>query len=75
MENNARNRGVRSARFYVLKGTRMPGVLVEVAYISNKYEETRLKDKGFLDSLTYAIAKGVLAYKKEFERTEGYTNI
>lgn len=70
-----RNRGVRSARFYVLKGTRMPAVLVEVAYLSNKDEEMKLKDKSFLDDVTYAIAKGVLAYKKEYESKEGYTDI
>ena len=70
-----RNRGVKSARFYVLKGTRMPAVLVEVAYLSNRYEEMRLKEKDFLDNVIYAIAQGILAYVKEYERTEGYTNI
>lgn len=70
-----RNRGVKSARFYVLKGTRMPAVLVEVAYLSNRYEEMRLKDKDFLEDVTHAIAKGILAYKNEYEKTEGYTNI
>ncbi|MBI4974885.1 MAG: N-acetylmuramoyl-L-alanine amidase [Candidatus Omnitrophica bacterium] len=70
-----RTRGVKSARFYVLKGTRMPAVLVEVAYLSNRYEEMKLKDKDFLEDITGAIAKGILAYKNEYEKTEGYTNI
>lgn len=69
------NRGVRSARFYVLKGARMPAVLVEVAYISNRAEEMKLRDGAFLDKVTDAVAKGIMAYKREYEETEGYTKI
>lgn len=67
------NRGVRSARFYVLKHTHMPSVLVEAGYISNRYEEARLKEPDFLDRIAEAIAGGILAYKKEYERTEGFS--
>ncbi len=70
-----RNRGIRSARFYVLKGTRMPAVLVEMGYISNRYEEIKMKDQSFLDRVTEAVAKGILAYKDEYERTQGFTKI
>jgi len=67
------NRGVRSARFYVLKHTHMPSVLAEGGYISNQYEEARLKEPDFLDRIAEAIAGGILRYKKEYERTEGRT--
>jgi N-acetylmuramoyl-L-alanine amidase len=67
------NRGVRSARFYVLKYTRIPAVLVEAGYISNRYEEMRLKDPRFLDRIADAVAQGILRYKLEYERTEGFT--
>lgn len=70
-----KNRGVRSARFYVLKGALMPSVLIEMGYISNRYEEIKLKESAFLDKMTGAIAKGILDYKREYENTEGYTNI
>ncbi|MDO8525133.1 MAG: N-acetylmuramoyl-L-alanine amidase [Candidatus Omnitrophota bacterium] len=67
------NRGIRSARFYVLKHTNLPAVLVETGYMSNKFEELKLKDPDFLDRMAEAIAKGILRYKKEYERTEGFT--
>ncbi len=67
------NRGIRSARFYVLKHTNLPAVLVETGYVSNKYEELKLKDPDFLDRMAEAIARGILKYKKEYERTEGFT--
>ncbi|MDP2912730.1 MAG: N-acetylmuramoyl-L-alanine amidase [Candidatus Omnitrophota bacterium] len=67
------NRGVRSAGFYVLKYTRMPAVLVEAGYISNRYEELKLKDPDFLDRIAEAIARGILNYKLEYERTERFT--
>jgi N-acetylmuramoyl-L-alanine amidase len=69
----ARNRGVRAARFYVLKNARIPAVLVEIGYISNKYEASKLKDSRYLDNITDAVARGILAYKARYERTEGFT--
>jgi N-acetylmuramoyl-L-alanine amidase len=66
-------RGVRSARFYVLKHTRMPSVLVEAGYISNRYEEMKLKEPRFQDRIADAVAEGILRYKREYERTEGFT--
>ena len=68
-----RNRGVKTARFYVVKFTRIPSVLVEVGYLSNKFEELKLKDDSYADRMADVIAKGVLAYKNKYERTEGFT--
>lgn len=68
-----RNRGVKTARFYVVKFTRIPSVLVEVGYLSNKFEELKLKDDSYADRMADVIAKGVLTYKNRYERTEGFT--
>lgn len=67
-------RGVRTARFYVLKHTHIPAVLVEVGYLSNVSEEARLKDPKYLDRMTDLIAAGILKYKNEYERTEGFSH-
>ncbi len=69
------NKGVRSARFYVLKFTTMPSVLVEAGYISNRYEESKLQDPKFLDRIADAVSQGILKYKREYERTEGFTRV
>ena len=69
----ARNRGVKTARFYVVKFTRIPSVLVEVGYLSNKFEELKLKDDSYVDRMADVIAKGILAYKNRYEQTEGFT--
>ncbi|MBP7055855.1 MAG: N-acetylmuramoyl-L-alanine amidase [Candidatus Omnitrophica bacterium] len=68
-------RGVKTARFYVLKNTNMPSVLVEVCYISNAIDEAKLKNQKFQDTMALAIANGILKYRSEFERTEGFTRI
>ncbi|MDP3804360.1 MAG: N-acetylmuramoyl-L-alanine amidase, partial [Candidatus Omnitrophota bacterium] len=68
-----RNRGIRTARFYVLKRTRIPSVLVEVGYISNRIEEMKFKEPGYLDRVAEALAKGILTNKSEYEKTEGFT--
>jgi N-acetylmuramoyl-L-alanine amidase len=70
-----KNNGVKSARFYVLKHTHIPSVLVESGYISNRIEEMKLKDQGFLDRMAEAIVRGILRYKKRYETTEGFTNV
>ena len=59
----------------MLKHAKMPAVLVELCYISHRFEETKLKDPSFMERMTAAVAKGILRYRDEYERTEGFTNI
>lgn len=73
-ELGVRARGVKGAGFYVLKYAKMPSVLVEVGFISNRSEEAKLKDKYYRQKLAKSIANGIFSYKKEFERTNGFTN-
>lgn len=58
----ARCRGVRGARFVVLKEARMPAVLVEVGYLSNRPEATRLASPEYRQAIAQAITEGILAY-------------
>lgn len=57
---NLRNRGkIRRTDLFVLNATRMPAVLVEVAFISNPREEALLADKFFRQAMAQALADGV----------------
>jgi len=66
-------RGVKSAGFYVLKGARMPAILVEVGFITNRDEEEKLKDHAYRDKVADSIAKGILTYREEYQLAEGFT--
>lgn len=67
------NKSIKSARFYILKGTQMPAVLVETGYLSNKDEESKFNDSYYRKKLAEIIAKGIVSYKEEFNRTNGFT--
>ena len=55
-----RDRGVKFANFQVLRDTRMPAALPEVAFINNPDEEAMLRDPDFRDSAATAIAQGII---------------
>lgn len=59
--------GVKGAPFYVLVGTHMPSILVEVSFISNPKEEARLKDDAYLHEIVQGITSGVARYVKKME--------
>lgn len=54
-----RNRGVRQAPFRVLQGAMMPAVLVEVGFISNPQEESKLRSTSYRTSVVEALAAAV----------------
>lgn len=56
------DRGVKAANFYVLRETKMPAALAEVAFINNPQEEKLLRDSNFLSKAALGIAKGILEY-------------
>ena len=59
------DRGIKQAPFYVLMGARMPAILVEVSFISNRVEERRLKSRKYLDKIASSIAQGLHGYIEE----------
>lgn len=53
------NRGAKRGTFAVLRNTRMPAVLVELAFISNSQEEAWLKEPAVRQQFAQAIADAV----------------
>jgi N-acetylmuramoyl-L-alanine amidase len=60
-----KNRGRKPARFYVLKETNIPAILVEVGFISNAREEKRLRDNSYCNKIALAISEGVITYNRD----------
>jgi len=56
------DRGVKQGRFYVIKNTRMPAVLVEIGFLTGRLDARRLEKPAHRKRLAYAIAKGILEY-------------
>jgi len=61
---DARLLGIKGARFEVLRGIRMPGVLVEVGFLSNSGEERMLKNGFYRQKLAESIMQGIENYAK-----------
>jgi len=64
----ANDRGVRSARFYVIRNTSMPAILVETGYITNPSEAARLVNPSYQERMAEAIARGVDQFLKSYRR-------
>ena len=56
------DRGVKQGRFYVIKNTRMPAVLVEIGFLTGRLDARRLEKSIHRKRIAYAIAKGILEY-------------
>ena len=64
----SKSRGIKSARFAVLKGARMPAVLVEIGFITHPTEEARMRMPDYRQRIAEGIRKGVLAFRNDMER-------
>ncbi len=59
---NIRDRGVRTARFYVLTQTSMPSVLVETGFVTGAQDSANLRSSQFRTQMAKGIAEGVKQY-------------
>jgi N-acetylmuramoyl-L-alanine amidase len=57
------DRGIREARFQVLRRTVVPAVLIELDYISNAQGEKLLGSAAYRDKLAELIAEGINKYR------------
>ena len=58
--------GVKGANYYVLKGARMPAVLIEIGFLSNTREEKLLKNDFYRQQIAEAIADGIQSYARDY---------
>jgi N-acetylmuramoyl-L-alanine amidase len=56
--------GVKKALFYVLVGARMPSVLVEMFFITNKTEGPAMSQESYQNTVVDALYDGILKYRE-----------
>jgi len=61
-------RGVRQAGFYVLVGASMPSVLLEIGYLSNKFDADYLRSYTNRKTIARSIFESIKIFKEEYEK-------
>lgn len=64
-------KGLKSDLFYVLKGTLMPAVLIEVGFITNREDMEFINDQKNVENFVEAVAEGLGKYIDLFDQTKG----
>ncbi|MBD1876390.1 N-acetylmuramoyl-L-alanine amidase [Nodosilinea sp. FACHB-131] len=57
-----RDRGVKQARFAVLRQSTMPATLLEIGFVTGAQDAPRLADPAWRETMAQAIASGILQY-------------
>jgi len=64
-EIKVRGDGIRLCRFFVVRNTLIPAVLVETGFLSNRQERNKLASSPYRQKMAEIIARGVLDYANE----------
>lgn len=56
------DRGIRKSRFYVIRKTSMPAVLVELGFVTGFNDAELLRQKSYREKMAFAISTGILNY-------------
>ena len=59
---NSPDRGVRAARFFVIRRTTMPSTLVEMGFVTGQLDASRLRQPDFRRRMAVALSTGILDY-------------
>ncbi|RUR76492.1 N-acetylmuramoyl-L-alanine amidase [Chlorogloeopsis fritschii PCC 6912] len=60
-----KDRGTRKARFYVLRKSSMPSILVETGYMTGREDNPRLGNPEYQNRMAEAIAHGIIKYLQQ----------
>lgn len=58
------DRSAKFARFYVIRNSKLPAILVEGGFVSNEHERNRMKSAWFRESIARGIAEGIQRYRR-----------
>lgn len=66
-------RGLKEESWFVVRNAKMPSVLLELGFISNKDEALQLRNDTYLKKLAKGVYNGICTFIKQFESTRGFT--
>lgn len=69
------DRGVRRARYAVLKDAVMPAILIEAGFMSHPTEGRKILDPNYRRQIAKAIVAGILTYRKKVEGAAGLESV
>ncbi len=58
------DRNAKFARYYVIRNSKLPAILVEGGFVSNEQERARMKSGYFREAIARGIAEGILRYRR-----------
>ena len=58
------DRNAKFARFYVIRNSKLPSILVEGGFVSNESERNRMKSAWFREQIARGIAEGIQRYRR-----------
>jgi N-acetylmuramoyl-L-alanine amidase len=61
---SAKDRGVRRARYWVLRDATMPAILIEGGYMTHPVESKKIYDAAYRRQMAQAIVIGILTYQR-----------
>jgi N-acetylmuramoyl-L-alanine amidase len=70
-EESGHSRGVKQAPFVVLQGVQMPSALVEIGFITNPKDASRLRSGKGRDRIAAALADAVMEFGRRFDTRRG----
>ena len=69
----SQSRGLKEEEWFVVKNAKMPSVLIETGFVSNREEALLLNDPSYRSKLTLGIYNGLTAFVTHFEKSRGFT--
>jgi N-acetylmuramoyl-L-alanine amidase len=60
------NRNAKFARYYVIRNSSLPAILVEGGFVSNEEERERMKSAPFREAIARGVADGIHRYRRGF---------
>ena len=60
------DRSAKFARFYVLRNSTLPAILVEGGFVNNESERNLMKSGGFREAIARGVADGIQLYRRSY---------